>query len=209
MKEPIIKVCGLKHAENIEAVAALGVDMLGFIFYPPSPRCVLPAGPPATETGRVGVFVDAPRAEMLEYARRFQLTGLQLHGKETPDSCRAMRGSYQVIKAFPIAEAADFQAVRDYEGCCDYFLFDTKGSRHGGNGVAFDWNLLETYQGDTPFFLSGGIAPADAVELARLQHPQLAGFDLNSRFESEPGLKRPELLLEFLQQLESAIERRA
>ncbi|MBL7826406.1 MAG: phosphoribosylanthranilate isomerase [Saprospiraceae bacterium] len=209
MKNNLIKVCGLTLPENVDAVCSLGVDFLGFIFYPPSPRYTIGKASAAElirAAGNVlktGVFVDHPLNELLKIAHIYQLDVFQLHGNESPETCFALRQSHQVIKAFPVAGVDDFDRVSAYQGACDYFLFDTKGPRHGGNGTPFDWNILDSYTGDTPFLLSGGIRPEDAGKLNKLSHSKLAGFDLNSRFETSPGLKNIDLLNTFLDQLRS------
>ncbi len=193
MKKLLIKVCGLRAPENIQAVGELGADMLGFIFYPPSPRYVGKDGaafkPSNPGQKKVGVFVNDTTEKMAMAAEAFDLDALQLHGQETPDQCRELRRRFSVIKAFPIAEAADFAPTKNYEGACDFFLFDTKGPSRGGNGFPFDWKVLDAYTGDTPFLLSGGISPGDALKIKAIAHPKLAGVDLNSRFEISPGLK--------------------
>ena len=188
MTRKLIKVCGLTDAANIRAVEALGADFVGFIFYPPSPRCApdtppdLPAGKP-----RVGVFVNAPAEEILRRRKAYGLTFAQLHGDESPAFCRELRKEMPVIKAFGVG--AELPDTASWEGVCDYFLFDTKTAAWGGSGRSFNWTVLDTYQGRTPFLLGGGIGPESAEVLAGLRHPLLAGFDLNSRFESAPGMK--------------------
>jgi phosphoribosylanthranilate isomerase len=204
MKNLLKKVCGLTSPDNIRVVSALEVDLLGFIFYPPSPRFV---GAKMTASAlknlstpqqKTGVFVNASVEEMLSVADVYGLQVLQLHGQESPETCHALRKSYPVLKAISVGNVADLAAASTYEGACDYVLFDTKGPGYGGNGVAFDWAMLDAYTGNTPFFLSGGIAPGDAAAIEALQHPKLAGIDLNSRFESSPGIKNIELLETFL-----------
>ena len=203
MKKLIVKVCGLTEPANIEAIRALGVDMLGFIFYPLSPRYVLGKMPPNSMAGiaagpqKVGVFVNETVGQILTTANACGLDALQLHGQETPEHCNGLRPNFKVIKAFSIAGVDDFEQTNAYEDACDYFLFDTKGPSHGGNGFAFNWDILDAYTGRTPFLLSGGIAPGDAEKINALQHPKLAGIDLNSRFESSPGVKDVALLAEF------------
>jgi len=201
MKKLLLKVCGLREPDNIQAVSALGVDMLGFIFYPPSPRYVGIEGAAikslAPGQKRVGVFVNETPEAMTAIAEAYSLDALQLHGQESPEHCLDLRSRFSIIKAFPIAEAADFDQTKNYEGTCDYFLFDTKGPSHGGNGFAFDWNILDAYTGSTPFLLSGGISPDDALKIKAIQHPKLAGLDLNSRFEISPGLKNVKTLSAF------------
>ncbi|MDR2764183.1 MAG: phosphoribosylanthranilate isomerase [Tannerella sp.] len=202
-----IKVCGMREAENIHAVARLDTDWMGFIFYPASPRC-LPDGETCatlirqcTKT-KVGVFVDAGAEEMLEKAARYGLDYLQLHGHESPDLCETLRqAECRVIKAFPVATAADLEQTAAYESCAAYFLFDTKCDTYGGSGRRFDWRALEAYTGRTPFLLGGGLRPESAEELFRFRHPQWTGVDLNSGFETAPALKDVVPLERFIYQL--------
>lgn len=194
----LIKVCGMREAENIRQVEALGIDWMGFIFYPRSPRFVgeMLAGVPIVgvvrepPVRRVGVFVNASLEEMMEVAQEYKLDYLQLHGDESADDCYALqKRGFALIKAFSIATEEDLEKTADYEGRVDYFLFDTKCSGYGGSGKQFDWSVLAAYQGSTPFLLSGGIRPESLEALRHFHHPLLAGLDLNSGFETEPGLK--------------------
>jgi phosphoribosylanthranilate isomerase len=137
---------------------------------------------------------------MMEKAAAYSLDYLQLHGNESPDLCHTLqKRGYALIKAFPIATEDDLQQTAAYEGRVDYFLFDTKCAGYGGSGKSFDWSVLHTYQGDTPFLLSGGIRPDSLDAIRRFSHPRCAGIDLNSGFETEPGLKDVALLKEFIQ----------
>ena len=135
----LIKVCGMTEGENIRAIEALGVDLIGFIFYPGSPRFVreTPSYLPA-KAGRVGVFVDAPREEILRRNETYRFDYVQLHGSESPEFCAQLRerDGLRVIKAFGIAEESVRNTVAGYEGACDLFLFDTKTPGHGGSGSA-------------------------------------------------------------------------
>jgi phosphoribosylanthranilate isomerase len=200
----LIKVCGLTDSENIRAIANLAVDMLGFIFYPQSSRYVV-GRTPATiikhlpvEQIKVGVFVNETFENMMKTAEDYGLQALQLHGNETPETCSALRGQFKVLKAFSVLSHLDMEQTKNYENTCHYFLFDTKGPSHGGNGVPFNWNILEAYSGDTPFMLSGGISAGDAYKISQIKHPKLAGIDLNSCFETSPGIKNPVLLEQFI-----------
>ena len=199
----IVKVCGMREAENIRAVEALGVDWMGFIFWEHSSRCVSqrPAYLP-TRAKRVGVFVDAPLDVVCRHVEAFGLDVVQLHGSESPaflhDLRTALAGAVLIVKAFSIATRDDLLQTSFYEGLADYFLFDTKAQLVGGNGRKFDWSVLAHYDGSTPFLLSGGIGPDDASRLSAFSHPRLAGIDLNSRFEAAPALKNVELLKQFL-----------
>ena len=197
----IVKVCGMRDAENIREVEALGIDLMGFIFWPKSSRYVSerPAYLP-TNCKRVGVFVDENIEVVKKIAQDYALDYIQLHGNETPDYCALLKG-HKLIKAFNIATAEDFEQTKPYEGLVNYFLFDTKGKSVGGNGTKFDWSVLDDYHGTTPFILSGGIGPDDAARIRSFHHPQLAGIDLNSKFEDAPALKNIQKLKTFLEQL--------
>ena len=201
----IIKVCGMREAENIREVEALGIDWLGLIFWPHSSRYVseCPDYLPR-QAKRVGVFVDEDTETIKQVADDYALDIIQLHGHESPEQIShlsPLRSHLSIIKAFSIATASDLNQVKDYEGLVDYFLFDTKGPSVGGNGVQFDWQVLTDYHGHTPFLLSGGIGPEDAERIRAFHHPQCIGIDLNSRFEQSPGLKDINKLKTFIQSL--------
>lgn len=203
----VIKICGMRFPENIAKVAALKPDFMGFIFYPKSPRyaesldnAALNALPSTIK--KIGVFVNENLENILTIAYKYKLDGLQLHGTEMVDMCAKLKkAGYIVIKAFPIAEAYNFKVTKDYEGACDYFLFDTKTDAYGGSGLKFNWAMLDEYKGETPFLLSGGIAADDAEAILKIEHPKFAGIDLNSKFEVKPGLKNVEALREFLKEI--------
>ena len=197
----IIKTCGMRDADNIRAVSELRIDWMGFIFWAPSSRYVSekPTFLP-TRQKRVGVFVDARIEEVKSKADEYALDLIQLHGSESPAFCERLKANsrQQLIKAFNIATQEDLEQTIPYEGLVDYFLFDTKAKMVGGNGTQFDWSVLSAYQGNTPFLLSGGIGPDDAEKVRNFHHPQLAGIDLNSRFELSPALKDIEKLKQFI-----------
>ena len=195
----------MREAENIREVEALGIDLMGFIFWPKSSRYVSerPAYLP-TQCKRVGVFVDASIEEIMQKVQDYALDAIQLHGHESPDYIHTLRvdgGFAAVIKAFNIATAADLEATKPYEGLADYFLFDTKGKSVGGNGEKFDWSVLEAYTGETPFLLSGGIGPDDAERVIAFHHSKCVGIDLNSKFEVAPALKDINKLREFIKEI--------
>ena len=216
----IIKVCGMRSADNIRAVEQLGVDWLGFIFWPRSSRYVAerPSYLP-TKAKRVGVFVDATVDEVLSHISDYNLDAVQLHGHESPDYIRTLRSSLAfqtdgtsqtnscfpvvIIKAISIATSEDTDNYRNFEGLVDYFLFDTKCQTVGGSGLHFDWSMLADYDGQTPFLLSGGIGPDDAQHISSFHHPRCIGIDLNSRFEIKPALKDVTALQGFLSLLSS------
>ncbi len=203
----IIKVCGMRKGENIREVEGLGVDFMGFIFYPKSPRYVdvLPDYLPQNAK-RVGVFVDENLDTILSIAKQFRLEYIQLHGNESPVLVKQLNGAgYKLIKAFSIAVKEDLNQVEAYKNQCSYFIFDTKSESIGGSGQCFDWNILQQYKGDTPFLLSGGISLENLHELKQFQHNQLVGYDLNSCFELSPAVKDCHKLSQFLNELKQNV----
>ena len=206
----IIKVCGMREAENIREVERLGIDLMGFIFWPKSSRYVskCPDYLPQ-QVKRVGVFVDEDPEEVKRQADNYSLDYIQLHGHETPEVISYLRTSAPpppgIIKAFNIATEEDLSQTLPYEGLVDLFLFDTKGQSVGGNGEKFNWDVLQAYHGETPFLLSGGIGPDDAAQVNAFRHPKCIGIDLNSRFELSPGLKDIAKLKEFICNLNTEI----
>ena len=209
---PIIKVCGMRDAENIREVEALGIDLMGFIFWPKSSRYVSerPAYLP-TKCKRVGIFVDENIETVKRIAENYALDYIQLHGHETPDYIRSLRVvdgfpvDIRLIKALSISSRNDIATYRTYEGLVDFFLFDTKAQLPGGSGQQFDWSVLSAYDGNTPFLLSGGIGPDDAERLTDHPSPLTSkhclGIDLNSRFEVAPALKDINKLKTFIESL--------
>ena len=197
----IIKVCGMRDASNIQELEKLSINWMGMIFWPKSSRFVpeVPAYLPR-RVKRVGVFVDASMEEIRQHVTDYQLDIIQLHGQESPAFAEALK-PLPVIKAFNIADPEDLNQTKAYEGIVDYFLFDTKGKVVGGNGEKFDWSVLSSYQGETPFLLSGGIGPDDAEAVNSFHHPRCIGIDLNSRFEQAPAFKDITKLRKFIKQL--------
>ena len=201
----LIKVCGMTQGWNIREVEALGVDLMGFIFYSASPRFVLnmPDYLP-TRCRRAGVFVDAPEDSILGRTEDYSLDFVQLHGHESPGFCRRLKDKgLKVIKVFHVSDLQDLMEVSFFEGFCEYFLFDTACPGAGGSGRSFDWDVLQSYSGKTPFFLSGGIGPESVEAISYFRHPRLAGYDLNSRFETSPGTKDAKLISEFLKHIDN------
>lgn len=203
----------MREPENIRQVAQLGIDWMGFIFYAKSPRRLNAIDNGVARSpfsilnsqfsiNKVGVFVDAPLEEMLIAAVDYKLDYLQLHGNESPDDCYALqKRGIALIKAFAVSSKDDLAQTADYEGRADYFLFDTRCSGYGGSGQSFDWSILAAYSGKTPFLLSGGIHPGSLEALQRFSHPLLAGIDLNSGFETAPGMKEVEKLKDFIEKI--------
>lgn len=203
----IIKVCGMREPENIRAVEALGIDLMGFIFWKPSSRYVgaVPSYLPRN-CRRAGVFVDAAPQDILTAVKDFQLDVLQLHGHESPEAIIAMKDrfpSIRIIKSLAVMGPDDLAQTEAYEDVCDAFLFDTKGKLPGGNGQQFDWSVLRLYKGRLPFLLSGGIGPGDEHRIREFDVPGCIGIDLNSRFETAPGRKDTEALRTFIEKIRS------
>lgn len=199
--ELIIKVCGMREEQNISDLEKLDIDWMGMIFWSGSKRYV--SRPPSRlpqRVKKVGVFVDASLDDIRQHVSDYQLDIIQLHGHETPAFLEVLK-PLTLIKAFNIADASDLQKTKAYEGIADYFLFDTKGKIVGGNGEKFDWTVLTAYEGATPFLLSGGIGPDDVQEVKQFHHQKCIGIDLNSRFESAPGLKDIVQLQTFIKQI--------
>lgn len=198
----------MRDPENSSGVVAALPDYLGFIFYPKSKRFV--GFEPSSEImaivpdtiKKVGVFVDETPEKVLEIVQLWNLNVVQLHGLETPDYCKQIQHSgITVFKAFSVDESFDFVTLEAYSGVCDFFLFDTKGQLPGGTGQKFNWQLLENYKGNVPFFLSGGIGPDDLEAILNFRHPQLFGIDINSSFEIRPALKDAEKVQKFIHEI--------
>ena len=229
----IIKVCGMRNADNIREVSELDIDMMGFIFWEKSSRYVrmisskvgtlpdysaerydnLSGGKTVVaaenKPKRVGVFVDEMPQSIVTRIYNYNLDYVQLHGNESvvmidnlvktvdPD----IHKDIKIIKALSINTPEDIDKYKEYEGHVDMFLFDTKCDTVGGSGQHFDWSVLERYDGNTPFLLSGGIGPEDVEKVKSFHHPKCVGIDINSRFETEPAMKDVELLRTFVSQV--------
>ena len=204
----IIKVCGMRDADNIRAVAKTGVNWMGMIFWPRSLRHVADlsaanAIPCGIES--VGVFVDQSCEDIIDIAEKCRLDVIQLHGKESRESILALRGrlrkGVRLMKAISVGATDDIGKASEYEDIVDYLLFDTKCTTVGGSGKQFDWSVLDEYNGSTPFLLSGGIGPDDAEAVSLFRHPLMMGIDLNSRFETAPAYKDVEKLSSFINEI--------
>lgn len=194
-----IKVCGLKEASNMTEIDALKPDFMGIIFHPGSPRFAGGKSFPKTSAIKVGVFVDGPIHFIMRQAEKHGFDHLQLHGNETLSTVKELyENGFHVIKTFSVSEEIDIELLAEFTPYCDYFLFDTKGKKPGGNGLKFNWALLKKYSLKTPFFLSGGIGPEDLTAIKKIKHPAFAGIDLNSRFERLPGIKDSKTLKPFI-----------
>ena len=197
MNRPKIKICGLK--DNAPAVIELQPDYVGFIFYKGSSRYYdgLPPDVPEQIT-QVGVFVNHTLQEVLSKVKQFGLGVVQLHGEETDRLCRDLKDQLDkdparplIWKAFGVGPQFDFDRIASFQPHIDAILLDTKGELRGGNGVPFNWELLEHYTLKTPIVLSGGIGPESAPDIKAILQTDLPIeiIDINSRFEIEPGFK--------------------
>ncbi|MDR1202143.1 MAG: phosphoribosylanthranilate isomerase [Tannerellaceae bacterium] len=206
----IIKVCGMRHPDNIRRAASIDINWIGFIFYKKSPRFLsleskemddrLPSI--NHQLKKVGVFVNASIDEMIETTLQYKLDYIQLHGNESPAVCHTLyKRGYSLIKAFSIATEKDLIQTKEYEDKVEHFLFDTKCEGYGGSGKRFDWTVLSSYTGKTPFLLSGGITPGSIEDIRQFQHPRLYGIDLNSGFEIEPGFKDIDKINDFVKEI--------
>lgn len=205
-----VKVCGMKHPENIKELAELDFDYMGFIFYKKSPRYAETVVELPSRFQKVGVFVNEAIDSILEKVQSFGLDVIQLHGHESTQFCDELKealtkAGYSAVKlwkVFSIKSSTDFENVEEFSFYVDRYLMDTKGQYRGGNGEKFDWQMLEHYNFSQPVMLSGGIGPEDAEQVTQLYKDGLiVGVDVNSRFEDEPGLKNNKLVKEFIQNL--------
>lgn len=208
MPTPKIKICGVSTPDALDAAIAAGAEYVGFNFYPPSPRYVLPsdvarlAERAGDRISKVGVFVDADDAFLAEHAEAAKLDAIQLHGAETPERVARVKARFgiPVWKVISVSSAADIEKARAYEGAADFILFDAKtpkGVLPGGMGLTFDWSLLASYRGALPWGLAGGLSPSNVAEArAQTGAPLL---DTSSGVESAPGVKDVDLIKAFCQ----------
>jgi len=188
---------------------------MGFIFYKGSPRCVNTTLDGAVLKGmpqgifKVGVFVNERKDNIRKLNTKYGLDYVQLHGEESVEYCSILqKEGIRIIKAVRIDGDIDFGSTLRYAPFIEMFLFDTKGSRRGGTGRKFDWTILDQYSGQVPFMLSGGISIDDVHELKEFHHPLFHGVDINSRFETFPGMKDVNLVSGFIKNIRHAVRSR-
>lgn len=218
MSGPLVKICGLKERDAAIAAARAGADFLGFVFFRKSPRFVTPEAAEeiildlkqaSFEEGfempkLVGLFVDAGEKELSEAPAL--LTHFQFHGHESPERCRELGAEFavEVIKAIPVTGPEDVAGAAPYQDAADIILFDAKpppgAGRPGGNGVSFDWTALESYAGETPYMVAGGLTPDNVAPSVKAQNGRAAflGVDVSSGVESAPGKKDDALIKAFV-----------
>jgi len=202
-----IKFCGLRSAQDVSAAVAAGAGFVGFVFFPRSPRNLTPeaAAPLAAAVPegvvRVGLMVDPDDAALDRITGQVPLDMIQLHGHETPARVAAIRArtGLKVMKAVGIRDRADLERAETYRRSADMLLLDAKAPEGaalpGGNGLAFDWRLLQGLAWDTPWMLAGGLRPENVAEAVRLTGAR--AVDVSSGVEGTPGVKSPELIAAF------------
>tara|TARA_B110000305_G_scaffold35480_1_gene35365 strand:- start:6060 stop:6671 length:612 start_codon:yes stop_codon:yes gene_type:complete len=199
-----LKVCGMKFENNISEINNLNPDFMGFIFWPKSKRffnekkILLP-----NNIKKVGVFVNQSYDLIIDKVNKYNLDYVQLHGDEDFTFCKMIKSHCKVIKVFSIGTEFDFEKLNLFEESCEYFLFDTKGESYGGNGIKFDWKILNKYNSKKPFLLSGGIDVNDFEDILNLKELKIPilGIDINSKFETKPGLKDYKKIKELIKKM--------
>jgi phosphoribosylanthranilate isomerase len=203
-----VKICGLRTQEALDVALESGADLVGFVFFPPSPRHLgleaarILGGRVRGRAGKVALTVDATDETLRGIVEALQPDMLQLHGQETPDRVVQVRTRYgrPVMKALPIAERADLSPIREYAQVADRLLFDARppkeATRPGGLGRRFDWTLLAGVNPGVPFMLSGGLDAGNVAEALRIT--RAPGVDVSSGVERAPGVKDPDKIREFI-----------
>jgi len=203
-----VKVCGMRNTDNIRQLVSLKPDYIGFILYPGSKRYfgddnILEADIPESIL-KVGVFVNAVIKDIIHWINQLNLNLVQLHGSEPSEYCMEIHDlGIKIIKSFGIDQNFEFSRLDEFAPYCDYFLFDTISSLHGGSGLKFNWNIMKNYFLEIPIFLSGGIGLDDAENIKNSGIKNIYGIDINSKFEISPGVKDIKLVNEFLIRIRS------
>lgn len=204
----LVKICGLKTSEALDVALEAGADLVGFVFFAPSPRHVGVEAARALgkrvrgRAQKVALSVDAGDDELAASIEALEPDLLQLHGRETPERVATVRERFglPVMKALPIAERSDLAAIRRYDAVADRLIFDARAeleaTRPGGLGKRFDWRLLEKLQTRVPFMLSGGLDALNVVEALRIT--AAPGVDVSSGVERAPGEKDPDKIRAFI-----------
>ncbi len=202
-----VKVCGITNIEQAQALDAMGVHYIGFIFYPSSKRYVLNSlsvldlqNFKTTGAKKVGVFVNEPLDNLLNIVKEAELNMVQLHGDEDLTYCEKVKEHVSVVKVFRVGALVPM--MEGFDQVADYFLFDTDSVLYGGTGQHFNWEIIKNQTMAKPYFLSGGIGPNDIKGLEVMQTTkagkQLLAVDLNSQFEISPGNKDLEKIKTFI-----------
>ncbi|GAB2630479.1 phosphoribosylanthranilate isomerase [Belliella aquatica] len=200
-----LKVCGMRSEENIKGlISQINPHWMGLIFYAKSPRFVSKDFADSIKgltISKVGVFVNANLDEIKKAISLFDLHTIQLHGDESVGFTKSVKEEtgLEIFKVFSVKENVDWSELEGYLPYVDYFLFDTFTKGYGGSGKTFDWQILRSYPFEKPFLLSGGLSLENIKDIQKLysEIPQLAGLDINSKFEIEPGFKDIDRIEEF------------
>jgi len=212
----LVKICGLSTRETLDVALGAGADMVGFVFFPPSPRHL--SLETARELGKqakgraakVALTVDADDATLSNIVETLQPDLLQLHGKETIARLRDIKAKFglPVMKAIAVETSADLAVLPGFAGVADRILFDARApkdaTRPGGLGAVFDWHVLEKLDLNLPFMVSGGLNPDNVAEAVRVT--RAGGVDVSSGVERSPGHKDPEMILKFIRAARSSEE---
>jgi phosphoribosylanthranilate isomerase len=208
-RPPLVKICGLNTPTVVDATVAAGADMIGFMFYPRSRRAVTPElaqalGAGITGVTRVAVMVDPTDPEVEEVVATGVIDMLQVHGSESPERVATLkrRTGLPVMKALRVATAEDVRTAAEFDGVADHLLFDAKAPKGmkdalpGGNGLSFDWHLLDGLSLGVPWMLSGGLNAENVGAAVRLTGAP--GVDASSGVEDRPGVKNPAKIRAFV-----------
>jgi phosphoribosylanthranilate isomerase len=207
----IVKICGINDAAAMEAAAEAGADLVGFVFFPPSPRAVVPAQAAAIARpgpAKVGLFVDPTDDDIAAVLAALPLDLIQLHGEETPERCAAVKARFgvPVMKALGIARREDLGALAEYAPAVDRFLLDAKAPPGaplpGGNAAPFDWTLTAGVAVPRPWLLAGGLTPGNVAEAIAVSGAP--GVDVSSGVEKARGQKEPARIAAFVAAARSA-----
>lgn len=208
-----VKVCGITTLDQLNALEGLGADFAGIIFYPGSKRWAgeklggMKQDVRPVPIKKIGVFVNEAFPVVLERIQDFGLHAVQLHGDEDPQFCQNLMDQVKVIKVFRLRGEEDIDTlVKPFRDCCHYFLFDTDTKGYGGSGRQFNWAVLEGASVGKPFFLSGGIGLADRERIQTFEHPYLEAVDINSSFETAPGVKDLQKVAQFISEIKGPKE---
>lgn len=197
----------MRDQQNIlDVVKEVNPDYLGFIFYEASPRHAMKLDGDFVKklkgVQKVGVFVNESVSFVLQKVKEYGLDLVQLHGDESPSFCQQLKDKgIKISKAIGVRKRLFPSQLKEYLNYVDFFLFDTKGENRGGNGYAFDWSILKTYDLNIPFFLAGGITTSSVEDIAILEGLPLHAIDVNSKFEVKPGIKEVSRLKELQNKL--------
>jgi phosphoribosylanthranilate isomerase len=199
-----VKVCGITSWTQMAQLQDAGADLAGMIFYEKSRRFAgkqMPGDAAAIRNAaitKVGVFVNASRSFIDEAIDTYRLNAVQLHGDETPAFCRSLMKDVTVIKVFRVDGKLSEEELSPFANAANYFLFDTATKHFGGSGQQFNWTVLEKLEIGKPFLLSGGIGLQDAEKIKTFEHADFIGVDVNSRFETSPGIKDIQQVTQFI-----------